>query len=185
MNGKWHNVTKVLFQDFLLNLINIFMYVFNEQSATKFCFAIYFYFNSNRPLVGLLPCYTLGDILLVLKMYNNYLYILWRVVITQKCPSICYRKLFFLCHSNFYNKQNVAQWCTVLLQYRLTNKKFSRIRIRDINEALKELGRMCMTHLKSDKPQTKLGILNMAVEVIMTLEQQVRGLYDTFVYLHI
>ncbi|KOB75513.1 Protein daughterless [Operophtera brumata] len=49
------------------------------------------------------------------------------------------------------------------------------IRIRDINEALKELGRMCMTHLKSDKPQTKLGILNMAVEVIMTLEQQVRG----------
>lgn len=51
----------------------------------------------------------------------------------------------------------------------------NRIRIRDINEALKELGRMCMSHLKSDKPQTKLGILNMAVEVIMTLEQQVRG----------
>lgn len=50
-----------------------------------------------------------------------------------------------------------------------------RIRIRDINEALKELGRMCSSHLKSDKPQTKLGILNMAVEVIMTLEQQVRG----------
>jgi len=33
---------------------------------------------------------------------------------------------------------------------------------------------MCMTHLKTDKPQTKLGILNMAVEVIMNLEQQVR-----------
>lgn len=32
-----------------------------------------------------------------------------------------------------------------------------------------------MQHLKSDKPQTKLGILNMAVEVIMQLEQQVRG----------
>ncbi|KAA0201310.1 hypothetical protein HAZT_HAZT007451 [Hyalella azteca] len=48
------------------------------------------------------------------------------------------------------------------------------IRIRDINDALKELGRMCMTHLKSDKPQTKLGILNMAVDVIMSLEQQVR-----------
>lgn len=55
-----------------------------------------------------------------------------------------------------------------------------RIRIRDINEALKELGRMCSTHLKSDKPQTKLGILNMAVEVIMTLEQQVRGKWSTF-----
>lgn len=34
---------------------------------------------------------------------------------------------------------------------------------------------MCMSHLKTDKPQTKLGILNMAVEVIMSLEQQVRG----------
>jgi len=32
-----------------------------------------------------------------------------------------------------------------------------------------------MSHLKTDKPQTKLGILNMAVEVIMSLEQQVRG----------
>lgn len=52
---------------------------------------------------------------------------------------------------------------------------YFRIRIRDINEALKELGRMCMSHLKTDKPQTKLGILNMAVEVIMSLEQQVRG----------
>ncbi|XP_028042942.1 protein daughterless isoform X8 [Bombyx mandarina] len=57
---------------------------------------------------------------------------------------------------------------------RQANNVRERIRIRDINEALKELGRMCMTHLKSDKPQTKLGILNMAVEVIMTLEQQVR-----------
>lgn len=36
-----------------------------------------------------------------------------------------------------------------------------------------------MTHLKTDKPQTKLGILNMAVEVIMTLEQQVRGITST------
>ncbi|XP_055705625.1 protein daughterless isoform X3 [Phlebotomus papatasi] len=57
---------------------------------------------------------------------------------------------------------------------RQANNARERIRIRDINEALKELGRMCMTHLKSDKPQTKLGILNMAVEVIMNLEQQVR-----------
>ncbi|XP_035714607.1 transcription factor 12 isoform X7 [Folsomia candida] len=57
---------------------------------------------------------------------------------------------------------------------RQANNARERIRIRDINEALKELGRMCMQHLKSDKPQTKLGILNMAVEVIMQLEQQVR-----------
>lgn len=59
-----------------------------------------------------------------------------------------------------------------------------RIRIRDINEALKELGRMCSTHLKSDKPQTKLGILNMAVEVIMTLEQQVRGMIEHIFYFY-
>ena len=50
----------------------------------------------------------------------------------------------------------------------------SQVRIRDINEALKELGRICSTHLKSDKPMTKLGIMNNAVDVIMTLEQQVR-----------
>lgn len=31
-----------------------------------------------------------------------------------------------------------------------------------------------MSHLKSDKPQTKLGILNVAVDVIINLEQQVR-----------
>lgn len=64
---------------------------------------------------------------------------------------------------------------TFLLPSVINLKLNYRIRIRDINEALKELGRMCSTHLKSDKPQTKLGILNMAVEVIMTLEQQVRG----------
>ena len=57
---------------------------------------------------------------------------------------------------------------------RWTNNQRERVRIRDINEALKELGRICSSHLKSDKPMTKLGIMNNAVEVIMTLEQQVR-----------
>lgn len=57
---------------------------------------------------------------------------------------------------------------------RQANNARERIRIRDINEALKELGRMCQAHLKQDKQQTKLGILNQAVEVIMSLEHQVR-----------
>lgn len=52
---------------------------------------------------------------------------------------------------------------------------FLRIRVRDINEAFKELGKMCMQHLKQDKAQTKLNILHQAVEVITSLEHQVRG----------
>jgi len=57
---------------------------------------------------------------------------------------------------------------------RYTNNQRERIRIRDNNEALKELGRICSTHMKSDKPMTKLGIMNHAVELIISLEQQVR-----------
>lgn len=57
---------------------------------------------------------------------------------------------------------------------RWANNQRERVRIRDINDALKELGRICSSHQRSDKPMTKLGILNNAVEVIMTLEQQVR-----------
>ena len=50
-----------------------------------------------------------------------------------------------------------------------------RVRVRDINEAFKELGRMVTMRLQSDKPQTKLGILQQAVFLITSLEQQVRG----------
>ena len=57
---------------------------------------------------------------------------------------------------------------------RYANNQRERVRIKDINEALKELGRICDTHQKNDKPMTKLGILNCAVDVIMGLENQVR-----------
>ena len=59
---------------------------------------------------------------------------------------------------------------------RFSNNARERMRIRDINDALNELGRVCMMLKpnKNDKPQTKLGVLNMAVDVINSLESQVR-----------
>lgn len=73
---------------------------------------------------------------------------------------------------------------------RHSNNTRERIRIKDINEALCELGRVCrslkMKNINTtaiggqnvngndDKPQTKLGILNTAVEVITALEREVR-----------
>ncbi|XP_032386639.1 transcription factor E2-alpha isoform X2 [Etheostoma spectabile] len=57
---------------------------------------------------------------------------------------------------------------------RMANNTRERVRVRDINEAFRELGRMCQVHLQSDKAQTKLIILQQAVQVIMGLEKQVR-----------
>ena len=59
---------------------------------------------------------------------------------------------------------------------RVSNNTRERIRIRDINEALTELGRVVMTlrPKAADKPQTKLAVLNSAVEVITQLEKKVR-----------
>eukprot|EP00096_Caligus_rogercresseyi_P004137 TRINITY_DN182_c1_g1_i12.p1 TRINITY_DN182_c1_g1~~TRINITY_DN182_c1_g1_i12.p1 ORF type:complete len:387 (+),score=156.22 TRINITY_DN182_c1_g1_i12:173-1333(+) len=60
---------------------------------------------------------------------------------------------------------------------RFSNNTRERMRIRDINDALTELGRICMSldgKERAEKPQTKLGVLNMAVDVITKLEQRVR-----------
>lgn len=50
-----------------------------------------------------------------------------------------------------------------------------RLRVRDINEAFKELGHMISIHTGNGQPMTKLMILQQAVGVIGQLEQQVRG----------
>lgn len=47
--------------------------------------------------------------------------------------------------------------------------------MRDINEAFKELGQMVALQSGSTQPLTKVMILQHAVHVISSLEQQVRG----------
>jgi len=51
------------------------------------------------------------------------------------------------------------------------------LRVRDINEAIKELGQMISLHTGSGQTLTKLSILQEAVNVITTLEQQLRGMF--------
>ena len=57
---------------------------------------------------------------------------------------------------------------------RQANNCRERVRVRDINEAFKELGSMVTLHSGSSQPLTKLMVLQQAVNVITTLEQQVR-----------
>ncbi|CAH1789445.1 unnamed protein product, partial [Owenia fusiformis] len=57
---------------------------------------------------------------------------------------------------------------------RQTNNQRERLRVRDINEAFKELTHMVTIHVGSQQPLTKLMTLQHAVTVITQLEGQVR-----------
>ncbi|XP_076438959.1 transcription factor 4-like isoform X2 [Babylonia areolata] len=57
---------------------------------------------------------------------------------------------------------------------RQANNARERVRVRDINEAFKELGQMVTMHTNTSQPLTKLMVLQQAVNVITALEQQVR-----------
>ncbi|XP_059159599.1 transcription factor 4-like isoform X3 [Physella acuta] len=57
---------------------------------------------------------------------------------------------------------------------RQANNARERVRVRDINEAFKELGQMVTLHCNSSQPLTKLMVLQQAVNVITSLESQVR-----------
>ncbi|CAG5116356.1 unnamed protein product, partial [Candidula unifasciata] len=57
---------------------------------------------------------------------------------------------------------------------RQSNNARERVRVRDINEAFKELGQMVTLHCTSSQPLTKLMVLQQAVNVITSLESQVR-----------
>jgi len=50
-----------------------------------------------------------------------------------------------------------------------------RLRVKDINDAIKELGQMITCHSGSSQPMTRLMIVQEAVTVITALEQQLRG----------
>ena len=57
---------------------------------------------------------------------------------------------------------------------RTANNHRERLRVKDINQAFKDLGEEVQKHLKSEKSKTKLVILHQAVQVILGLEDEIR-----------
>ena len=58
---------------------------------------------------------------------------------------------------------------------RTANNHRERMRVKDINQAFKELGDEITKHMNSEKPKTKLVILHQAVQVILGLEEEIRN----------
>uniref|UniRef100_A0A8W8P121 BHLH domain-containing protein n=1 Tax=Magallana gigas TaxID=29159 RepID=A0A8W8P121_MAGGI len=72
------------------------------------------------------------------------------------------------------NKSRVLNTSLLGSRLMLVCYGFCRIRVRDINDAFKELGQMVALHSGTSQPLTKLMILQHAVNVITSLEHQVR-----------
>lgn len=100
-----------------------------------------------------------------------------QLTVVRFTPSLTVACVVLFLHSSINEEEdlNPEQKAERERERRMANNARERLRVRDINEAFKELGRMCQLHLKSEKPQTKLLILHQAVAVILSLEQQVRG----------
>lgn len=119
-------------------------------------------------------------------LFIEFVYLEMMTIFPRLSPvSKIYADFFYtLYQADYFEK--FSFFCKQSIQYMLM-MMFSfvfhyRIRVRDINEAFKELGRMVVMHLKCDKAQTKLNILHQAVDVITNLEQQVRGWLFCFSY---
>ena len=97
-------------------------------------------------------------------------------------------------HANFLTLLKRQHFSHILnFLHFLIDPRVTRVRVRDINDAIRELGRMCGVHLQQtgsdrclaaagmtsqqddDKPQTKLAVLQLAVRVIGDLEARIRG----------
>lgn len=76
-----------------------------------------------------------------------------------------------MCLFSKFSKSFQSSW----VEFQNSSVYPRRLRVRDINEAIKELGHMITLHTGSAQSLTKLTILQEAVNVITSLEKQLRG----------
>ena len=83
-------------------------------------------------------------------------------------------RLLYVIYTVVFNAISMYMFLNICVFLMSLLREF-RLRVRDINEAFKELGHMLSIHAGNGQPMTKLMILQQAVGVITQLEQQVRG----------